>query len=159
MPDLQHTSHLQREGLVVTCPLAPDALRLISGFCSSPRDFALDFLRAPPRDDALVLRLCDCQDLHPTSFVPCTAHTLESGIACGNSPHDTGDQAPIIPAELQATAISKKIFSMRRLQPSGAGLVQQTVQIVASHDLTLFVRPCPCFVALPALIHLRALGF
>jgi len=35
----------------------PNVLRLISGFCSSPRDFALDFLLTPPRDDALVLRL------------------------------------------------------------------------------------------------------
>ena len=32
-------------------------LSLISGFCSSPRDFALDFLRTPPRDDALAIWL------------------------------------------------------------------------------------------------------
>ncbi len=86
-PDLQNAPTpalppaLQMEGLVVTCPLAPDASRLISGFCSSPRDFALDFLRTPPRDDALVLWLtfgsADTwyRDFHPAGFVPCTAHT------------------------------------------------------------------------------------
>jgi len=36
--------------------------------------------------------------------------------------------------------ISKKIFAVRLNQPSPTGLVQQTVQIVASHDLTLIVR-------------------
>jgi len=71
------------EGLAVTCPLAPDASRLISGFCSSPRDFALSFLRTPPRDDALALWLTFgsadtwCQDFHPAGFVPCTAHTFD----------------------------------------------------------------------------------
>ena len=30
-----------------TCPLAPDASRLISGFCSSPRDFALSLPKHP----------------------------------------------------------------------------------------------------------------
>ena len=29
------------------CPLAPDAPRLISGFCSSPRSFGFSFLREP----------------------------------------------------------------------------------------------------------------
>jgi hypothetical protein len=38
-------------------PLAPDASRLISGFCSSPRSFGLGFLQTPPRDDALALLL------------------------------------------------------------------------------------------------------
>ena len=42
---------------MVTCPLVPNASRLISGFCSSPCDFALDFLRTPPRGDALALWL------------------------------------------------------------------------------------------------------
>ena len=71
------------EGFAVTCPLAPDASRLISGFCSSPRDFALDFLCTPPHDDALVLWLtfgsADTwyRDLHPVEFVPCTAHTFD----------------------------------------------------------------------------------
>src|SRR5665647_656192 len=71
------------EDLAVTCPLVPNASRLISGSCSSPRNFALGFLRTPPRDDALALWLTFgstytwCQDLHPTGFVPCTAHTLE----------------------------------------------------------------------------------
>ena len=71
------------EDLTVTCPLVPNTSRLISGFCSSSRDFALGFLRTPPRDDALALWLTFgstytwCQDFHPTGFVPCTAHTLE----------------------------------------------------------------------------------
>jgi hypothetical protein len=42
----------QMEGFAVTCPLAPDASRLISGFCSSPRSFGLGFLQTPPHDDA-----------------------------------------------------------------------------------------------------------
>src|SRR5664279_6590870 len=71
------------EDLTVTCPLVPNASRLISGFCSSSRDFALGFLRTPPRDDALALWLTFgsthtwCQDFHLTGFVPCTAHTSE----------------------------------------------------------------------------------
>ena len=71
------------EGFAVTCPLAPDAPRLGSGFCSSPRDFALDFLQTPPHGDALALRLTFgsaytwCRDLHPTRFVSCPAHTLK----------------------------------------------------------------------------------
>ena len=50
-------------------------LSLISGFCSSSRDFALGFLRTPPRDDALALwltfgsTLAWYRDLHPTGFV------------------------------------------------------------------------------------------
>ena len=39
----------------------------------------------------------------------------ESGITCGNSTPETGDQAPAIPVKLQTGAISKKIFSMRLL--------------------------------------------
>jgi hypothetical protein len=71
------------EGFAVTCPLAPDASRLISGFCSSSRDFTLSFLRTPPHDDALALWLtfgsADTwyRDLHPTGFMPCTAHTFD----------------------------------------------------------------------------------
>ena len=45
------------EGFAVTCPLAPDVPRLISGFCSSPRSFGLGFLQTPPHDDALALLL------------------------------------------------------------------------------------------------------
>lgn len=44
------------EGLVVMCPLAPSASRLIPGFCSSPRGFVLGFLRTPPHGDAVALR-------------------------------------------------------------------------------------------------------
>ena len=42
---------------VLNSPLAPDASRLISGFCSSSRSFGLDFLQTPPHDDALALLL------------------------------------------------------------------------------------------------------
>jgi hypothetical protein len=72
------------EGFAVTCPLAPDAPRLLSGFCSSPRDFALDFLQTSPRGNALALWLTFgsaytwCRDLHPTRFVPCPAHTFSA---------------------------------------------------------------------------------
>jgi hypothetical protein len=70
------------EDLTVTCPLVQNASRLISGFCSSPREFALDFLRTPPRGDALALWLTFgstytwYRDSHPTGFVPCTPHTF-----------------------------------------------------------------------------------
>ncbi len=40
----------------------------------------------------------------------------------------------------QIGVLPKYIFSMRLAPQSGTGLVQQTVQIVASHDLTLVVR-------------------
>lgn len=59
----QNTPQPQMEGFAVTCPLAPDAPRLISGFCSSPRRFGFGFLQTPPRDDAVAvspsLRLCE----------------------------------------------------------------------------------------------------
>jgi len=45
------------EDFAVTYTLVPDASRLISGFCSSPRRFGLDFLQTPPHDDALALLL------------------------------------------------------------------------------------------------------
>src|SRR3990170_6221794 len=69
------------EGFVVTCPLAPDVPHLVSSFCSSPRAFGLGFLQTPPRDDALALLLAFGSantwrgDFHPTSSVPCPAHT------------------------------------------------------------------------------------
>ena len=47
----------QMEDFAVTCPLVPNASRLISGFCSSPRSFGLGFLQIPPRGDALALLL------------------------------------------------------------------------------------------------------
>jgi len=47
----------QMEDFAVTCPLVPNASRLISGFCSSPRSFGLGFLQTPPRGDALALLL------------------------------------------------------------------------------------------------------
>src|SRR3990170_6879762 len=71
------------EGFAVTCPLAPDAPRLISGFCSSPRIFGLGFLQTPPRGDALALLLTFGsantwrEDFHLTSSVPCPAHTTK----------------------------------------------------------------------------------
>ena len=54
---------------------------LVSGSCSSPRAFALGFLPTPPRGDAVALPLAFGfsftwrGDLHPTSYVPCPAHT------------------------------------------------------------------------------------
>jgi hypothetical protein len=81
-PDLQNASQLpQMEDFAVTCPLVPDASRLISGFCSSPRSFGLGFLQTPPRDDALALLLAFgsaktwLSDFHRHSYVPCPAHT------------------------------------------------------------------------------------
>jgi hypothetical protein len=47
----------QMEDFAVTCPLVPNASRLISGFCSSSRSFGLGFLQTPPRGDALALLL------------------------------------------------------------------------------------------------------
>ena len=78
------------EGSVVTCPLAPDVPHLISGSCSPDqvrgrlaRAFGLGFLQTPPRDGALALLLAFGSaktwrgDFHPTSSVPCPAHTLK----------------------------------------------------------------------------------
>ena len=71
------------EGFAVTCPLAPDAPRLISGFCSSPRSFGFSFLQTPPRGDALAVSLAFgsaktwLSDSHLHSYVPCSAHTTE----------------------------------------------------------------------------------
>ncbi len=68
---------------MVTCPLVPGVPHLVSGSCSSPRAFGLDFLQTQPRGCALVLLLTFgptntwCGDLHPTSSVPCLAHTVE----------------------------------------------------------------------------------
>ena len=77
---IKHTLY-RMEDFVVTCPLVPDVPHLISGSCSSPRTFGLDFLQTPPHDDALVLLLAFGsdytwrRDLHPTSSVSCPAHT------------------------------------------------------------------------------------
>ncbi len=55
---------------------------LVSGSCSSPRVFGLDFLQTPPRDDALALLLPFGSfaftwggDSHPASRRSCPAHT------------------------------------------------------------------------------------
>ena len=53
----QNAPQPQMEGFAVTRPLAPDASRLISGFCSSPRSFGLGHRKTPPRVDALALLL------------------------------------------------------------------------------------------------------
>ena len=53
---IKHT-HMRMEDFVVTCQLVPSVPHLISGSCSSPRMFRLDFLQTPPRGDALVLLL------------------------------------------------------------------------------------------------------
>jgi len=66
---------------LVTCPVVPSLPHLISGFCSSPRAFALGFLPTPPHGDAVALSLpfgfsyTWREDLHLTSYVPCPAHT------------------------------------------------------------------------------------
>jgi len=77
---------------MVTCPLVPSVPHLISGSCSSPRAFGLDFLQTQPRDYALVLLLAFGStntwhgDLHPTSSVPCLAHTGSSAGAAFCAP-------------------------------------------------------------------------
>ena len=77
---------------MVTCPLAPDVPHLVSSFCSSPRAFGLGFLQTPPHDNALALLLAFGSantwrgDFHPTSPVPCPAHTAELSGA-GLCPH------------------------------------------------------------------------
>ena len=66
---------------MVTCPLAPPTSHLLSSSCSSPRNFALGFLQTFPRGFALALSLTFgsantwYRDFHPTSLVPCLAHT------------------------------------------------------------------------------------
>jgi len=66
---------------MVTCPLVPSVPHLISGSCLSSRAFGLDFLQTQPHDCALSLLLSFGStntwrgDLHPTSSVPCLAHT------------------------------------------------------------------------------------
>ena len=72
---------------MVTCPLVPSVPHLISGSCSSPRAFGLGFLQTQPRGCALALLLAFGstytwrRDLHPTSSVPCLAHTLKAAAA------------------------------------------------------------------------------
>jgi hypothetical protein len=81
-PDLQSASQPQMEDFAVTCPLVPDAPRLISGSCSSSRSFGFGFLQTPPRDDALAVSLAFgsaktwLPDFHRHSYVPCPAHTF-----------------------------------------------------------------------------------
>ena len=66
---------------MVTCPLAPPTSHLLSSSCSSSRNFALGFLQTFPRGFALALSLTFgsantwYRDFHPTSLVPCLAHT------------------------------------------------------------------------------------
>ncbi len=82
------------EGFAVTCPLALNVPHLLSGSCSSPRAFGLDFLQTPPHGDApdsrdlrlaLFLAFGSAntwrEDLHLTSSVPCPAHTKKSAAA------------------------------------------------------------------------------
>ncbi len=47
----------QIEDFAVTCPLVPNASRLISDSCSSPRSFGFGFLQTLPRDNALAVLL------------------------------------------------------------------------------------------------------
>ena len=70
------------ENFAVTCQLVPGVPHLLSGSCSSPRMFGLNFLQTPPHDDALVLLLSFGsattwrEDSHLASSVPCPAHTV-----------------------------------------------------------------------------------
>ena len=87
----QNAPQPQREGFAVTCPLAPDASRLRSGFCSSPRSFGLSFLQTPPRDDALALLLAfgSAQPGHRTCTYEVTGHarhTRANSAAAGGRP-------------------------------------------------------------------------
>ena len=74
------------EDFAVTCPLVPSMSHLVSGFCSSPRDFELGFLQTTPHDVALALLLtfgsADTwwEDLHLPSFMPCSAHVKFTGL-------------------------------------------------------------------------------
>lgn len=74
---------LQMEDFAVTCPLVPDASRLISSSCSSSHRFSFRFFQTPPRDDALAVCLSFGSaitwngDSHPTRHGPCPAHTPE----------------------------------------------------------------------------------
>jgi hypothetical protein len=71
------------EDFAGTCQLVPGVPHLLSGSCASPRTFGLGFLRTPPHDDALALLLAFGSaytwrgDFHPTSSVPCLAHTMK----------------------------------------------------------------------------------
>ena len=49
---IKHTP-LRMEDFAVTCPLVSSVPHLVSGSCSSPRAFGLDFLRTRSRDDVL----------------------------------------------------------------------------------------------------------
>ena len=81
------------EGFAVTCPLAPNAPRLLSGFCSSPRSFGFGFFQTPPRDDALAVSLAFgsaytwLPDFHRHSSVPCSAHTSKMSRASSRRLH------------------------------------------------------------------------
>ena len=66
-----------------------------------------------------------------------------TGLPRGNATPATGDPAPARSAALQKLPNSPKHIFCEPHQHSRAGLVQQTVQIVASHDLTLFVGRRP----------------
>src|SRR5690554_2593187 len=83
---------LRMEGFAVTCQLAPSTSHLISSSCSSPRQFTLGFLQTPPRDDALALPLTFgsantwYRDFHPTSLVPCPAHTRNEAVRLTRPP-------------------------------------------------------------------------
>ena len=82
---IKHTP-LQMEDFAVTCPLVPSVPHLRSGSCTSPCIFGLGFLQTPPRDGALALLLSFgsantwCGDFHPTSYVPCLAHTANCAV-------------------------------------------------------------------------------
>ena len=85
------------EGFAVTCPLAPDASRLISDSCSSSRSFGFDFLQTLPRGNALAVSLAFgsaktwLSDFHRHSYVSCLAHTSPfSGVPLAARPLQLG---------------------------------------------------------------------
>ena len=88
------------EDFAVTCQLVPGVPHLLSGSCSSPRVFGLDFLQTPPHGDALALLLAFGSadtwhgDLHPVSSVPCLAHTCVSAADGACTEPGSGESLP-----------------------------------------------------------------
>ena len=66
--------------------------------------------------------------------------TNKTGIGRRNGSLGAGVQALSLPERLQFGAVPKDIFSLRPNPRSGAGLVQQTVQIVASLARSNLIR-------------------
>src|SRR2546428_12680244 len=70
--------------------------RLVSGFCTSGQRFACGFLRTPPRDDALAVRLTvppvgSVEDLHLQVSAPCRAPKAKPPGDCRAERHDSSE--------------------------------------------------------------------